>query len=759
MSGPHRRNKVIVIQNTAWGLLNFRSGLIRRLAADGYDVVAVAPVDRYASQLPSFGCRFVPLPMDSSGTSPLNDLLLFWRFYALFRKERPSVVLGFTVKPNVFASLAAHLLGIPVVNNISGLGSVFIRTGWVTGVVRLLYRGALSGSSRVFFQNRDDMNLFVADELVRPDVAALVPGSGIDLKKYAASDVPERKGAFRFLLVARMLGDKGIFEYVEAARQLRSRWPEAEFCLLGFLDVNNPVAISRAQMDAWVSMGFVRYLGETDDIRPYIADADCVVLPSYREGTPRSLLEAAAMARPIITTDAVGCREVVDDGVNGYLCRPKDSVDLAEKMEAMLSLPAAARRSMGLRGREKVEREFDEAIVIGRYAGVIAGLCPADAVKPKVVIALNTAWNLVNFRAGLIRVLIAEGYEVVAVAPSDDYSRHVAASGCRYVPLPMDNHGVHPGRDLLLLFRYWRLLGKERPDAVLVFTIKPNIYGSLAAQLRRIPVVNNITGLGRVYARKSWLNGLVNILYRAALHPSEKVFFQNEEDRDEFISRRMVRSGSSDRLPGSGVDLARFTADSGDSSLPKMHRPFRFLLLSRLIWEKGVGVFVDAARIVKAEFPLTEFCLLGILDYGGSDSIALEQVREWEDEGIVRYLGQSDDVKSVLSEVDCVVLPSFYKEGVPRSLLEASAMGLPVITTDIPGCRDVVDDGKNGYLCRPLDVDDLALKMNAMLQLSEEGRRRMGAAGRRKVERDFDERIVIAKYMGALQDIVRGAAG
>jgi len=169
-----------------------------------------------------------------------------------------------------------------------------------------------------------------------------------------------------------MVWDKGIGEYVEAARRLREHFPYAEFFLLGFLDVQNPTAISRAQMDLWVAEGVVNYLGETDDVRPHLAAADCIVLPSYREGTPRTLLEAAAMARPIVTTDAVGCREVLDDGRNGFLCKPRDAGDLAAKMELMLLLTDEQRREMGLRGREKMEREFDEQIVIRKYLDTIA---------------------------------------------------------------------------------------------------------------------------------------------------------------------------------------------------------------------------------------------------------------------------------------------------------------------------------------------------------------------------------------------------
>jgi glycosyltransferase involved in cell wall biosynthesis len=233
-----------------------------------------------------------------------------------------------------------------------------------------LYRLALSRSIKVFFQNDDDRQMFVSGGLVGQAVTDRLPGSGIDLDKFAPVPLPGQS-PIRFLLIARMLWDKGVGEFVEAARLLKRRGTNADFCLLGFLDVQNPAAISREQMDAWVKEGVIRYFGVSDDVRTEIAAADCVVLPSYREGTPRTLLEAAAMGRPIITTDAVGCREVVDDGVNGYLCRIKEAVDLAEKMALMEALSPTERAVMGRRGREKVEREFDEQIVIDKYLAAI----------------------------------------------------------------------------------------------------------------------------------------------------------------------------------------------------------------------------------------------------------------------------------------------------------------------------------------------------------------------------------------------------
>lgn len=367
--------KVVIALNTAWNLANFRAGLIRALVAGGYEVVAVAPQDEYASRLAALGCRFVALPMDNKGTHPGRDLLLFFRFLKLLRHERPHVFLGYTVKPNVYGSLAAHVLGIPVVNNIAGLGAVFIRDNWLTKLVRLLYKTALSRSRHVFFQNNEDMQMFAEMGLVAGDKISRLPGSGIDLSTFSYAPLqPFENRPFRFLLVARLLWDKGVGEYVEAARIVRRAHPTARFQLLGFLDVKNPTAVSCAQMDEWVDEGVVEYLGVADDVKPYLIAADCVVLPSYREGVPRSLLEAAAIGRPNVTTDAVGCRDAVDDGVNGLLCRVGDADDLAEKLMQVIEMNAEDRVRMGQEGRRKMELEFDEQIVIRRYLEVIRHL-------------------------------------------------------------------------------------------------------------------------------------------------------------------------------------------------------------------------------------------------------------------------------------------------------------------------------------------------------------------------------------------------
>jgi glycosyltransferase involved in cell wall biosynthesis len=280
--------------------------------------------------------------------------------------------LGYTIKPNVYGSLAARIAGVHAINNISGLGTAFIRRNWLTVLVKRLYRTGLAGSHVVFFQNTTDRDEFLAARLATANQARLVPGSGIDAEWFAPRPkISDPDGSTNFLLIARLLRDKGVVEYVEAARALRRDNPALRFRILGFLDAENRTAIARSTVEAWVAEGTIEFLGASSDVRPYIAAADCIVLPSYREGTSRVLLEASAMARPVVATDVPGCREVVEDGITGFLCPPRDAAGLAEKLARIAGLSDAERSAMGEAGRAKILREFDQSIVIGRYLEVL----------------------------------------------------------------------------------------------------------------------------------------------------------------------------------------------------------------------------------------------------------------------------------------------------------------------------------------------------------------------------------------------------
>ena len=316
----------------------------------------------------------IPIRVDRAGLNAWADFRLFAEYRRLLLRIRPNAYLSFTIKPNIYGSMAAAGLGIPAIPNVSGIGNAFLRGDPVQRVVTRLSRLGFRRAPVVFFQNPEDRQLFVERRIVQPLQARLLPGSGVDLEHFAPA--PPAKGRLTFLLIARLVRDKGVIEFVEAARILLQVMPGARFQLLGGIDQGHRSAISLSEVDRWVAESVIEYLGSTDDVRPFIARATAVVLPSYREGLPRSLLEAAAMARPLIGADAPGCREVVEDGINGYLCTVRDAGSLADAMRRLASLPDEQRGARGAAARRKVEERFSEEFVVRAYLEVLAALDP-----------------------------------------------------------------------------------------------------------------------------------------------------------------------------------------------------------------------------------------------------------------------------------------------------------------------------------------------------------------------------------------------
>ncbi|MCW1401492.1 glycosyltransferase family 4 protein [Novosphingobium sp. MW5] len=376
MPGP-----IAVCANQAWNLVNFRAGLIRALIARGFRVVAIAPPDaEMERRLADMGCAFEPVAIDSAGLSPLRDFATFLAFRRAIARHRPAAWLSWTIKPNVYGSLAARLAGVPAFPNVSGLGTAFIRKNLLTQIVTRLYTAGFARAHRVFFQNSDDRDLFVSLGMVRAEQAALLPGSGIDAAHWAPAN-DQRPGPNHFLMIARVVADKGVREYAEAAKRVRVRFPKARFALMGPLDVANRTAIPREEVMGWQEEGAIEYMAPSDDVRSAVNAADWIVLPSYREGLSRVLLEAAAMARPIVTTDVPGCRDVVSNGVNGFLCEARDAASLAAALERAAACDDAQWRAMGQAGRARVQAEFSQERVTGLYLEALesAGISPSDA--------------------------------------------------------------------------------------------------------------------------------------------------------------------------------------------------------------------------------------------------------------------------------------------------------------------------------------------------------------------------------------------
>lgn len=365
---------IVLTVNAAWNIWNFRRSLVQALLDDGYSLTILAPIDDSAVKLQNMGCRVEDLEISRKGLNPVEEFRLALRMRAAFKRLRPDIVLSYTIKNNIFGSFASRGLDHAFIPNVTGLGTAFLSGKVMQTLVERLYRSAFRGLRTVFFQNLDDLLLFQRRGLIAPEQAKLLPGSGIDLSRFSLSEYPAQHGETRFLMIGRLLRDKGVMEYVAAARQVQKDCPSAKFQLLGALDTDNRTAIDRSMLDEWVQEGVIDYLGTTTDVRPLLSQAHCIILPSYREGAPRTLIEAAAMGRPSIATDVPGCRSVVDNGATGLLCEVRSVPSLAEAMRQFLTMPENEAALWGVRAREKAVAEFSDQIVIDRYREQIAGI-------------------------------------------------------------------------------------------------------------------------------------------------------------------------------------------------------------------------------------------------------------------------------------------------------------------------------------------------------------------------------------------------
>jgi len=373
------KKHIIFSGNSAWGMYNFRGRLIRKFVEKSYKVTVLAPNDEvFVPKLKELSVSFIDTPINPKGTNPMEDVRLFWNYKTIFKREKPDFVFFYTVKPNIFGSLAAQHCKVPHIAVTTGLGYVFLVDNLVSKITKYLYKVAFKKAYQVWFLNEDDRQTFLDHKLVDERKAYLLKGEGIDLERFHISSLQKKEPAV-FLLIARMLWDKGIGEFVEAARRIKQKYPDTKFQMLGFLGVGNPTAIHKEQMDKWQSEGVVTYLGVTEDVKPFIEDATCIVLPSYREGVPFSLLEASALGKPIVTTNAIGCKDTVEDGITGFMCEVKNSESLASSMEKVMHLSPEQYENMALAGRAKMEREFDVKLIIKRYLEVVEQIWSAKS--------------------------------------------------------------------------------------------------------------------------------------------------------------------------------------------------------------------------------------------------------------------------------------------------------------------------------------------------------------------------------------------
>ena len=343
---------------------------MRHFVQQGHQVSVLSPYDeKFFPLIESTGAKVYDLSISAKGTNPITDFKLALTIKGFMKQLSPDIAFFFTIKPNIYGGFAARMCHLPYIPVTTGLGYTFIVDNWISKLARKLYKYSFKGAQQVWFLNEDDRKDFLRYHILPESKTRILRGEGVDMNRFSWAPTPEKTS---FLLMARMLWDKGVGEFVEAARAIKKEHPEVTFNLLGFLNVENPSAISAQQIKDWEKEGIVNYLGTTPDVVPFVRDCTAIVLPSYREGIPVTLLEAASMGRIVIATDTVGCRDTVDDQKTGFLCPVKDAKTLADCMRKVIEMTPEERETMGKAGRQKVHNEFDENLVFEKYDQVLA---------------------------------------------------------------------------------------------------------------------------------------------------------------------------------------------------------------------------------------------------------------------------------------------------------------------------------------------------------------------------------------------------
>jgi glycosyltransferase involved in cell wall biosynthesis len=731
--------KIVFVSNSSFSMIYFRKGVLLDAIKQGYEVHVIAPRDDLTQQVIDMGCIYHQLNFSTKSLSPIADLRLFFMLWRLYRIIKPSMAFHFTVKPNIYGTLAAYLLFIPSAAIVTGLGYAFITQTWINSLVKNMYRYALRFSDEVWFLNGDDIKFFKKYKLVPERKIVQLPGEGVNTEEFDAKPINELGGTTIFLMIARVLKDKGVYEYIEAARNVKQLHPNVEFWLLGPTDSDNPTAINRQTVQSWVDEGIITYLGVSYNVKSVIEKANCVVLPSYREGISKVLMEAAAMRRPLIASRVAGCKELIEDGVNGLLCEPRDASDLKDKLMQFLQLPSHVKVLMGEQSRLKILARFDEKRVIEIYR---KALNKFTNKQDTIVYVVNTDWFFISHRFRLAIEAQKRGYEVIVIASDTGRGEEIRDYGIKFIDLNFNRSDINPIRELKVVWSLVSIYFRYRPQLVHHVTIKPVLYGTLATMLTlsNIYVVNAISGLGYAFINNyRTLSYWVISAFMKLVYSSKRVnfIFQNPDDLAFYKEQKFLTPTNYKLIRGAGIDVFEWPYTP-----PVVKSSLVVLFSGRMLEDKGVIEFIDAANSLYQTWAgKVIFKLAGGIDSGNPKAISQDIIESKSISGYLEWVGQLDDMKAACIEADIVVLPS-YREGLPKSLLEAMAIGRPIITTDVPGCRECVDQDKNGFLIPAKESEPLALAIEVLLK-NKPMREQMGQASRVKAINEFSLEQVI----------------
>ena len=736
------KKKVLFIANHGMTIFCFRIELINEMLLQGYEVHIACPSDEYALGLREIGAIFHETHINRRKLDPIKELQLIKEYMTIIQDLKPHVVFTYTVKCNIYGGLACQLEHVPYISTITGLGILSTYGVPKRQVAILLYRLGLRKARTVFFHNHRD-RVLIEGRNRHKDNYELVNGSGVNLQRFSLQPYPSEDNGIVFVTTGRIMKDKGLRELIGAATVIKERHPDVSFKIVGFYEDDNDRALGEDAADK----GIIEHIDFQMDIRPWLASAHALINPSYHEGMSNAILEAQATGRPVLASDIPGCIEGFDDQQTGLSFKPRDTDDLIHAIEKFIRIPHTKKAEMGMGGRQKMEREFDRQAIVCRYINEVPD------IKMPILILVNHEITIYNFRLELVERLLADGYEVHLSSPYGKKIQILQNLGVKWHNIDIDRHGLNPLKDLRIIRLYKRLIKTIKPIAVLGYTIKPNIYGAIAAKRTGSPFIANVTGIGNALGRTGLIQEMLILMYRYAFDRTQRVFFQNADNMKYFIDHKMINANAA-LIPGSGVNLTKNKyTEMTKGDINDKNNPVKFAFISRILIEKGIEEYLAAASIIKEKYPNTEFHVCGFCEreYKGTLNDRVE-------DGTVFYHGMINDVAGFMEQMHCIVHPTYYPEGLSNVLLEACACGRAIITTDHTGCREVCRDTYNGFLVNEKDVEDLASMIERFINLPFEEKKKMGLNGRKMVEEEYDRQIVVDRYMDEIH-ICKEAAG
>jgi len=700
--------------------------------------------------------RFVSMPIERK-ISLKKDLLALFKILRFFRQEKFDGVCSLLPKSGLLAMLAARIAGTPVRLNIFN-GEVWANDrGFMRNLLKFTDRVIVASATKLLAVSPSQRNFLIENQIVkahRIEVVADGSISGVNINRFRPNSIERErlrmlhlipKEAVVFLFLGRLNRDKGLLDLIRAFSKVAEQNDSYHLLIVG------PDEEGLDEKVAELIMCFpqlVHQVGFTNCPESYMAAADVICLPSYREGFGMVLIEAASVGLPAIASRIYGITDAVKEGVTGVLHQKGNHAEIADAM-LLLGSNQEMRFAMAKAAQSRVIEKFSETRVYSAFKNFYR----ETFSRPKrLIIVLNSAASLISHRMPLAIAAQKEGYDVHIVTPPGAGVEKIVASGLNYHAIPLTRSGMNLIAEAGSLFAMVRLFYKLKPDLVHLVTIKPVLYGGIAARIAGVSgVVAAISGLGFVFMNTGPKVAFVRVLaiqiYRLAFGKQNlKVIFQNPDDCSAIMKATHLKPSKVVMIRGSGVDLTEFVPAPLPTGAPVV------LMVSRLLRDKGVSEFVEAAHALRERGSPARFWLIGNPDPGNPTSINENELESWRSAGVVELLGQRDDVAKAITQSNILVLPS-YREGLPKVLLEAAACGRPVITSDVPGCRDAIEPGVTGLLVPPRDAQALGKAIEILLN-DPKRCQDMSSAARHLAEREFSIEKVVASHLCIYRELL-----